>query len=702
MKTTRLILFLLLALSMIPAQQHTARAQIDDCSAGSVRQETYTSAILRQEMIYSIFLPACYGEDPDQRYPTVYLLHGSDATDEHWLRLGLAEQLDRLVHDGNLPPMIIVMPYGSGIANINQVGDVSWETVFLNELIPTIEDRYQIDRRPSARAIGGISRGGFWAFAIALRHPWLFGAVGGHSAFFDLYNVPPAYNPLDLALKGYPVGNLRIWLDRGRDDRARQNIDLMHDRLTERGITHEYIVYPQGRHEDAYWSQHIVDYLRFYGAMWLDAADPIPAEQTTSGSGQYVILPTVDFFSTQTTITAARLESVLNGEFDFFLVLDQSTRDLLERYGVYIHRRTYTVAPDELPAVLHTNPLAYTLLPFELLNPQFRVLNIGGQHPLDLLADGYPFVFASDASNFVPAKLTRILLSGTTALARHTGEALDANGITWAGEAIQPYVLRPDFFHISNEVSFHPMCPASDEPVLGGLCAKDSYLELLQYLDVDIIELTGNHNADYGYEAYTRTLEIYQENQIPTVGGGLTLDDARRPLLIEHNGSRIGWVACNWNGPDHAWVNEYHPGAAYCDHDWLAETLPKLSQENDLLIVTVQYAEYDQHQPIDRQKNYFRELADLGADVVIGTQAHVPQTFEFTEQGAFIHYGLGNLFFDQIEEPNTQFFMDQLFIYDGQLVAVDLFTGQIEDRARPRPMTPDEQAEFLYDNLSSG
>jgi hypothetical protein len=41
--------------------------------------------------------------------------------------------------------------------------------------------------------------------------------------------------------------------------------------------------------------------------------------------------------------------------------------------------------------------------------------------------------------------------------------------------------------------------------------------------------------------------------------------------------------------------------------------------------------------------------------------------------------------------------MDQLFIYDGRLVGVDLFTGRIEDRARPRPMTPDEQAEFLYD-----
>jgi hypothetical protein len=115
-----------------------------------------------------------------------------------------------------------------------------------------------------------------------------------------------------------------------------------------------------------------VDYLRFYGATWLDASDPTPPEQITSGTGQYVLLPAIDFFSTQTTITPARLNAVLNGEFDFFLVLDQSTRDVLEQYGVHIHRRTYIVAPEELAGVLHNNPLAYTLLPFELLSPPYR------------------------------------------------------------------------------------------------------------------------------------------------------------------------------------------------------------------------------------------------------------------------------------------------------------------------------------------
>ncbi|PJF21965.1 MAG: hypothetical protein CUN56_08420, partial [Phototrophicales bacterium] len=140
-------------------------------------------------------------------------------------------------------------------------------------------------------------------------------------------------------------------------------------------------------------------------------------------------------------------------------------------------------------------------------------------------------------------------------------------------------------------------------------------------------------------------------------------------------------------------------GAAYCDLNWLQEIIPTLAEQTDVLIVTVQYAEYNQHQPIERQIYHFHLLADLGADAVIGTQAHVPQTFEFytTQDGrdVFIHYGLGNLFFDQQGWAETRFFMNQLYIYNGQLQSIELFPGIIENRARPRLMTPTERDELM-------
>jgi S-formylglutathione hydrolase FrmB len=124
----------------------------------------------------------------------------------------------------------------------------------------------------SHRAISGISRGGFWAYSVALRHPDVFGIVGGHSAFFpeDLNEVPSTFNPLELALNSalLPDANLRMYLDNGANDIAGVNQELFSSRLSSRAIPHTYVVNPVGEHNDEYWSAHISEYLAFYGRDW--------------------------------------------------------------------------------------------------------------------------------------------------------------------------------------------------------------------------------------------------------------------------------------------------------------------------------------------------------------------------------------------------------------------------------------------------
>ena len=98
----------------------------------------------------------------------------------------------------------------------------SYETVVLDELMPAVERDFCTWNDRDHRAIGGISRGGFWAYEIALRHPDMFGIVGGHSAAFDAGNAPAAFNPLELALNApfLTDANLRMYLDNGADDPA--------------------------------------------------------------------------------------------------------------------------------------------------------------------------------------------------------------------------------------------------------------------------------------------------------------------------------------------------------------------------------------------------------------------------------------------------------------------------------------------------
>ena len=78
-----------------------------------------------------------------------------------------------------------------------------------------------------------------------------------------------------------------------------------------------------------------------------------------------------------------------------------------------------------------------------------------------------------------------------------------------------------------------------------------------------------------------------------------------------------------------------------------------------------------------------------------GSQGHHAQGFDL-HNGAFIHFGLGNLFFDQMDMLGTrQSFIDSYTIYDGRIVSVELFTYLIENYCCPREMSEGERAELL-------
>jgi enterochelin esterase-like enzyme len=699
-----------------------------DEGEGRTERESYYAPAIDTRMTYTVYLPPCYDHTEDL-YPVVYLLHGSNDDDGHWQRLGLIHVLDEQIARGDLPPLIAVLPFGNWIANENRFDGPSWNRVFLDQLMPLVEGEYRIDRQSVARAIGGISRGGFWAFQIALSNPQLFASVGGHSAFFDLGHAPPEHNPLDLALNAPGIESLRIALDRGAFDYAAPGLDIMDERLTERGIAHTYTVHPTGEHNNSYWSQHIEEYLRFYTEPWRDSGDiagdedeeasssiwvtatprPRPEPSPAVSQGWYLLLPVVAFPSLESSISAERLQAIRSGQPDSSLVLADDVAATLGELGVVVDPSVRVVPAERLYNTLWGDRRLFTLLPFERLMMRYRVLHVDHEHPLDGDVDDFPFAFASDAPNYHPGRLTRLLLSGVTALTRGTKRTLDANGVEWAASGIREYVSRADFFHTSNEVSIYPTCPQTSGPLYGGsfsFCSKPEHFELFTLLGLDIVELSGNHNNDYGYDAYLDTLQWYEDRDISVVGGGRTLEEARSPLILDHHGNSIAMLACNWVGPYYALVNEdpsllggVRPGAAYCDLEWLREVLPELSETHDLVVVTVQYLELDEYTPSDEQRSDFRFLAQLGADVVIGTSSHYPQTFEFfpTMRGdAYIHYGMGNLFFDQHSLAGRRFFMNQLFIYDGELVTVDLFTGLIDDLSRPRPMTPEQRLNFLF------
>lgn len=240
----------------------------DECQtpAGSLTLYQWYSNIANEHLAYRVYLPACY-ETANLRYPYLILMHGSASTDSHWDELGMDETVAVGVALGRIPPIVLVMPFGGEIANLNIFSDTySYEQVIMRELIPLVEENFCLDSEQ--RAIGGISRGGFWAYEIGLRYPDQFVAIGGHSPVFDLEHAPPAYNPLFVIENSeWDDNHPRLYLDRGESDYWQANIDLMAPRLERLGIPFTFDL-NQGTHNEAYWTARLNDYLAFYTADW--------------------------------------------------------------------------------------------------------------------------------------------------------------------------------------------------------------------------------------------------------------------------------------------------------------------------------------------------------------------------------------------------------------------------------------------------
>lgn len=376
--------------------------------------------------------------------------------------------------------------------------------------------------------------------------------------------------------------------------------------------------------------------------------------------------------------------------------------------------------PDEITDMLWQEN-GWGLIPFEELNPKLKVLNLDGRNPLmtDFLPAEYPLrvdflvrdkngeegmnqdlgeSIVLPAGNFDPALMTSVLMTGTTALVRSTAERMNSKGIDYPGLMIGSILRDADFTHISNEASFTPVCPDPDPWLINlQFCSNPGHFTLIEQMGVDIVELTGNHLLDYNPDAFQYSYDLYKQSGIKTFGGGLTLQQAREPLIIEHNGNRLAFIGCNPVGPDFVWAGDQYPGAASCGFEEMVSIIKSMREEGILVIATLQGQENYEAMPLAGVKQQLDALSDAGAVVVSGSQSHFPQGFSFRDSG-LVHYGLGNLFFDQMDYPvvgTRREFYDKHFFYNGKYINTQLLTGMLEDYAQPRPMTLDERVQFL-------
>ena len=394
------------------------------------------------------------------------------------------------------------------------------------------------------------------------------------------------------------------------------------------------------------------------------------------------------------------------------LMLSESTHRSLSAFlGPPAQDAVEIIPPADLLDKAWQSGNSWAIVPFQQLNPRWKVLSIQGVSPIhkDYNPESYPLALPIaltgggterpivPSGNRDPEKMTVVAITGVTAMVRATAFTMEQLGMTYPARDIASLLQQADITHISNEVPFAEDCPYPN-PVQEGMlfCSDDRYIELLEYVGTDVVELTGDHFSDWGSEAMIHTLELYDQHGWLYYGGGKNREEGMKAALISHNGNQLAFIGCNAKGGVFAQASENNPGAVACDFEWMAAEIKRLRQRGILPIATLQHFEYYTYAAQPNQVRDAERLTKAGAVIVSGSQAHQPQAFAFSN-GGFIHHGLGNLFFDQLDVslPTRQAFIDRHIFYDGRHISTELLTIWFEDYARTRPMSHDERLTLL-------
>ena len=279
----------------------------------------------------------------------------------------------------------------------------------------------------------------------------------------------------------------------------------------------------------------------------------------------------------------------------------------------------------------------------------------------------YPLHLKSKHAFSFEKHITTYIHTGVTALTRSTGIYLDRNPIEKYIQYIKPYFASSELVHISNEVSIDDTCSYAGMRL--SFLTKTKHMDVLKALRANIIELTGNHNLDRGIPPYLKALNWYKQNDMKYFGGGANSNEAYSPLILTlKDSTRIAWIGFNERCPLGECA-DIGPGANRYSDAKAKSMIDSLRKAGiNTIIACVQFSEVDGYTPHTAQRTISKRLIDYGADILIGSQAHVVQEIGM-HKGKMLFYGTGNFLFDQTYTPEVRraFFLQCAF-YNGRLI----------------------------------
>jgi len=238
-----------------------------DVPHGMVSTVWYFSSVTSSWRSMAVYTPPGYVHD-NRKYPVLYLHHGANNDGFQWIWSLRADFiLDNLFAEGKAVPMIVVMPDHSGIGGIPMAvqGDPAQDLYPVKELleniIPTIEQKFRVLPGSRNRAMAGLSLGGWRSFATLLQVPNAFDYYGPFSAGWTSAQIATVeQDHRDLLLDIAASQNIKLlWIAMGKDDSLWANAQATMALFDKYGIEYTYHE-TIGAHQPYVWRVNLYDF----------------------------------------------------------------------------------------------------------------------------------------------------------------------------------------------------------------------------------------------------------------------------------------------------------------------------------------------------------------------------------------------------------------------------------------------------------
>ena len=245
------------------------------------RHEKFRSRFLRNQRDVIVYLPPRYHEQPQRRFPVLYMHDGQNLFDGATsfvpgMDWHVGHTADDFILTGAVQPLIIVGIYNVGKVRINEYTPTKaprlgggradrYAKFLIQEVMPFIHQEYRALRDPRVTGIGGSSLGGLLSLYLGLKHPQIFGRLAALSP-----SVWWNQRMIHRFAASAPVEpRPRIWLDIGTKEGPRivPDVEQFRDILLEKGwqlgkdLSYQRI--EGAEHNEAAWAQRVGPFLQF-------------------------------------------------------------------------------------------------------------------------------------------------------------------------------------------------------------------------------------------------------------------------------------------------------------------------------------------------------------------------------------------------------------------------------------------------------